>query len=412
MARSTTNTAADAAPAGRWRALAWLSVATLLGMTTWFSGTAVVRVLRADWQLSVAETAWLTIAVQLGFVSGSLPVAFTNLLDITAPRRMLIVAGLAAAACNAAFAFTSSPAPAFLLRFLTGVCLAGVYPTGLKLMSTWFRAQRGTALGIMVGALAIGSASPHLLNGLGGLPWQIVVLGTSACSALGAGIAAWGVHEGPFPFPRAQFDPRRVGAAFREPGLRLAGLGYYGHMWELYALWAWFEVFLADSLAHAGRPSRTLASLGAFITISAGFAGAWAAGVLADRWGRTRVAGGAMVLSCACCLIAGLLYGAPYPALLVLGMVWGATALADSAQFSTMVTELSDPSSVGTTLTVQLALGFLLTTATLWLIPVVRDAWSWRWAFVLLAPGPLLGTLAMVRLRAHPEAVRIAGGRG
>lgn len=406
------STTEAAPPAGRWRALAWLSVATLLGMTTWFSGTAVVRVLRADWQLSAAETAWLTIAVQLGFVSGSVVVALTNLLDITAPRRVLIVAGLAAAACNAAFAFTSSPAPAFLFRFLTGVCLAGVYPTGLKLMSTWFRAQRGTALGIMVGALAVGSASPHLLNGLGGLPWQIVVLGTSVGSALGALIAAWGVHEGPFPFPRAQFDPHRIGAAFREPGLRLAGLGYYGHMWELYALWGWFEVFLADSLAQAGRPSRTLASLGAFVTISAGFAGAWAAGVLADRWGRTRIAGAAMLLSCTCCLIAGFLFGGPWPALLVLGVVWGATALADSAQFSTMVTELSDPSSVGTTLTVQLALGFLLTTATLWLIPVVRDAWSWRWAFVLLAPGPLLGALAMVRLRAHPEAARIAGGRG
>jgi len=402
----------DTRSAHRWRALAWLSVATLLGMTTWFSGTAVVRILRVEWQLSSGQAAWLTIAVQVGFVTGSLVVALTNLLDITAPRRVLIVSGIAAAACNAAFALSASPAPAFVLRFLTGVCLAGVYPTGLKLMATWFREQRGTALGIMVGALAIGSASPHLLNGLGGLPWRAVVLGTSVCSAFGSLIAWLGVHEGPFPFPRARFDPRRIGAAFREPGLRLAGLGYYGHMWELYALWGWFEVFLADSLERAGHPSRALASLGAFATITAGFGGAWWAGTLADRWGRTTVAGGAMIVSCACCLVAGFTYGGPFPLVLALGLVWGASALADSAQFSTMVTELSDPSSVGTALTVQLAAGFLLTTATLWLIPVVRDAWSWRWAFALLAPGPLLGTLAMARLRARPEAARLAGGRG
>jgi len=402
----------DPGSAERWRALAWLSVATLLGMTTWFSGTAVVRVLRVEWQLTSGEAAWLTIAVQVGFVAGSLVVALTNLLDITAPRRVLIVSGIAAAACNAAFALTASPAPAFILRFLTGVCLAGVYPTGLKLMATWFREQRGTALGIMVGALAVGSASPHLLNGLGGLPWRAVVMGTSVCSALGSLIAWRGVHEGRFPFPRAHFDPHRIGAAFREPGLRLAGLGYYGHMWELYALWGWFEVFLADSLARAGHPSRALASLGAFATIAAGFGGAWWAGTLADRRGRTMVAGGAMIVSCACCLIAGFVYGAPFPLVLALGLVWGASALADSAQFSTMVTELADPSSVGTVLTVQLAAGFLLTTATLWLIPIVRDAWSWRWAFALLAPGPLLGTLAMVRLRARPEAARLAGGRG
>lgn len=390
----------------------WLSVATLLGMTTWFSGTAVVRVLRMDWQLSASQAAWITIAVQIGFVAGSLAVALTNLLDITAPRRVLIVSGFGAALCNAAFAFSSSPGTGFVLRFLTGVFLAGVYPTGLKLLATWFREQRGTALGIMVGALAIGSASPHLINGLGGLPWQIVVLGTSVCSGLGSVVAWLGVHEGPFPFPRARFDPRRAGAAFREPGLRLAGLGYYGHMWELYALWGWFEVFLADSLQRAGHPSRALASLGAFTTIAAGFVGAWWAGTLADRIGRTRVAATAMMISCACCLVAGFTFGAPYPLVLALGVVWGASALADSAQFSTIATELSDPSSVGTTLTVQLAVGFLLTSATLWLIPVVRDAWSWKWAFVLLAPGPLLGTLAMIRLRSHPEAARIAGGRG
>jgi MFS family permease len=181
-------------------------------------------------------------------------------------------------------------------------------------------------------------------------------------------------------------------------------------MWELYAMWGWFGVFLADSFAGAASPGW--APTGAFLAIGCGLFGAWAAGRLADRWGRTRTAALAMGVSAACSLAAGFLFGAP-PALLIgFGIVWGAAALADSAQFSAMVTELADPAYVGTALTAQLAIGFALTTATLWLIPVARDGWSWRWAFALLAPGPLLGIVAMLRLARRPEAARLAGGRG
>jgi MFS family permease len=238
------------------------------------------------------------------------------------------------------------------------------------------------------------------------------VLSSSATTALAAVIGAMAVREGPFPFPRARFDPRQVGAVFRAPGPRLACFGYFGHMWELYAMWGWFAVFLADSLVRSGGEPAPWAPLGAFLAIAAGLAGSWGAGWLADRWGRTRTAALAMMVSGLCSLLAGFLFGAPAWLVITFGMVWGATAVADSAQFSTMITELADPAYVGTALTVQLAVGFLLTTATLWLIPLLRDAWSWQWAFAALAPGPVLGIIAMLRLRTRPEAARLAGGRG
>jgi MFS family permease len=322
------------------------------------------------------------------------------------------VATAVAAAVNAAFALEHGPAAAFALRFATGACLAGVYPTALKLMATWFRRDRGTALGVLVGALAVGSASPHLANAVGLPNWRATVLSSSATTALAAVIALVAVREGPFPFPRARFDPRQIAGVFRAPGPRLACYGYFGHMWELYAMWGWYAVFLADSLAHRGHDPRPWAPLGAFLAIASGLAGSWAAGWLADRWGRTRTAALAMVISGVCSLAAGFLFGAPPALVIAFGIVWGAAAVADSAQFSAMVTELADPAYVGTALTVQLAVGFLLTTATLWLIPVLRDAWSWQWAFAALAPGPALGIIAMLRLSARPEARQLAGGRG
>jgi len=399
-------------PPGRWRALAWLSVTALLGMSTWFSGTAVVRALAPEWGLTASQAAWLTIAVQLGFVTGSLISALTNLTDLVAPRTVFVAASAVAAIVNAAFALEHGPSAAFALRFATGACLAGVYPTALKLMATWFRRDRGVALGVLIGALSVGSATPHLENAIGLPDWRATVLSSSATTALAAVLALLAVREGPFPFPRARFDPRQIVGVFRAPGPRLACFGYFGHMWELYAMWGWFAVFLADSLVRGGHDPRPWAPLGAFLAIASGLAGAWAAGWLADRWGRTRTAALAMALSGACSLVAGFVFGAPPALAIAFGIVWGATAVADSAQFSAMVTELADPAYVGTALTVQLAVGFLLTTATLWLIPVLRDAWGWQWAFAALAPGPALGIVAMLRLRARPEARQLAGGRG
>jgi MFS family permease len=397
---------------GAERALAWLALATLLAMSTWFSGTAVVRPLREAWHLSAGAAAWLTIAVQLGFVAGSLLAAFTNLFDIVPAKRVFWICAIGAADVNACFAFSRSVPMAIALRFLTGVFLAGVYPTTLKLMATWFVRNRGRALGIMVGALTLGSAAPHLVNGLGGIAWRTVVLATSALTIIGALICALLVHEGPYPFKRARFDPRQAGLVLKDRGVRLACFGYFGHMWELYAMWAWFLVFFDDSARkYSGAANPHAASLATFAVIGAGFAGSAACGVLSDRWGRTRAASLAMVISGACALTIGFLFGAPPWIVLAVGLVWGASVVADSAQFSTMVTELADPAYVGTALTLQLGIGFALTVATIWWIPLLRDTVGWRLGFAFLVPGPVIGIISMLRLGASSEWRKLAEKR-
>jgi MFS family permease len=400
--------------AGRWRALALLATAMVLSMTTWFSASAVLPQLRMEWALSSTEAAWLTIAVQLGFVTGALVSAITNLPDRIPARYVFFAASVGAAAVNGLVAVCHGPSTALPLRFATGCFVAGIYPPALKVMATWFQRGRGLALGVMVGALTVGSALPHLINGIGGLPWQQVVVAASVSTLVGGLVVLLLVHDGPFPFPPASFEPRYLLRAFADPGVRLANLGYFGHMWELYAMWSWFAVFLGESLRAADPTSstRATAGLGTFVVIGAGAVGCCLGGVLGDRWGRTRTTALAMAISGSCAVLIGLTFGRPLWLVLSVGVLWGLTVVADSAQFSAMVTELADQAYVGTALTVQLAVGFSLTVVTIWLVPLLRDAVTWRWAFTLLALGPALGVAAMLRLRARPESSRIAHGRG
>ena len=385
---------------GRRRALAWLAGALVLSMTTWFSATAVVPQLREEWGISSTAAAWLTIAVQLGFVAGALLSSVLNVADVHSPRTVILVGAAGAAGANSLLAVVDGPALAVPLRFATGFFLAGVYPPALKLMATWFRAGRGTALGILVGALTVGSAAPHLVNGLGGLDWRLVVYVTSALTLAGGVVARVTVPEGPFPFPRATFDPRQARLVFANRAVRLASFGYFGHMWELYAMWAWFVVFFShlEERARGGRIDES-AAFASFAVIAVGGLGGWVGGVLGDRVGRAEATALMMVVSGSCALLFGLLVGSPPWLVLLVALVWGFAVVADSAQFSTLVTEASDQAYVGTALTLQLALGFTLTVATIWLIPLVVDFVGWRWAFAFLAPGPALGTLAMLRLR-------------
>jgi MFS family permease len=396
---------------GRWRALALLSGAVVLGMTTWFSASAVVPQLRAEWDLDSTGAAWLTIAVQLGFVAGAVTSSVFNLADVVSPRVVFLGGSIGAAAANAALALTDGPEGALPLRFVTGFCLAGVYPPALKLMATWFRQGRGTALGVIVGALTLGSAMPHLVNGLGGLDWQTVVYATSVLTIAGGLLAFFAVPEGPYPFPRAVFSPRQAGLVFHNRGVRLASLGYFGHMWELYAMWTWFLVFATDAIQNQGEAVGAKAAFATFAVIGIGAAGCWVGGLLGDRWGRTRTTAAMMAVSGTCALTIGLFFDGPLWALLAVGLVWGFTVVADSAQFSSVVTELGDQTYVGTAVALQLAVGFTLTIATIWLIPYLVDEVGWEWAFAFLAPGPALGVVAMLRLRASPESLGIAHGR-
>ena len=382
--------------AGARRSLIWLALALVLAMAPWFSATAVIPQLREQWDLSPSAAAWLTIAVQLGFVTGALVSSVLNIADVISTRYVIFGAAAGAAVANLTFASAAGASVAIPLRFATGFFLAGVYPPALKLIATWYQRGRGLALGILVGALTVGSAAPHLVNGLGGLEWRTVIFVTSAMTIAGGLLVLSAVREGPYPFPRATFDPRQAGRAFRPRGVRLASLGYFGHMWELYAMWAWFLVFFSSIIASGSR--TTSAAYATFAVIAVGGLGCWLGGLLGDRWGRTKTTALSMTISGTCALIIGLLVDAPTWLVLVVGLIWGFWVVADSAQFSTMVTEFADQAYVGTALTLQLAVGFTLTVATIWLIPILEDSFTWRWAFAFLAPGPALGVIAMLRL--------------
>lgn len=402
----------NGSPPGRWRALVLLAATLVFSMSTWFSASAVIPQLRVQWDLSDSGAAWLTIAVQLGFVCGALVSSIVNLSDIVSPRHVILGGAVGAATVNGLLAIAGGAATGIPLRFATGFFLAGVYPPAFKLMSTWFRKGRGTALGILAGALVVGNAVPHLVNGLGGLDWRLVVYATSTLTLAGGMIAELAVREGPFPFPRATFDPRQAGRVLSNRGVRLASFGYFGHMWELFAAYAWFLVFFSEVLAARGVSVGSAAAYTTFAFIAIGGLGSWVGGILGDRWGRTRTTAVMMGISGSCCVLIGLLFGSPAWLVLLVSLVWGFAIVADSAQFSTMVTELSDQAYVGTALTLQLALGFALTIATIWLIPLLEDAFGWRWAFAFLALGPALGIAAMLRLKSLPGADPIAAGRG
>lgn len=393
-------TASDALPRGAWTALGTLGVAILLGMATWFSAGAVVPQLTAEFNLSGAQVPWLTIGVQVGFVIGALAMALTNAADIIGPRQLIAAGALGAGLVNLALLVVGTGWQVIAVRILTGVCLAGVYPPAMKAISTWFRVSRATAVAVLIGALTVGSAAPHLVAAVGGLDWTFVVIGTSALSGIGAVIAAFITRDGPYPFPPS--GPFRLGAAvraFATPKVFLASLGYFGHMWELYAVWSWFAVFFTHVQEQNGGGSGRLGSLITFAVIGIGALGCLLGGRLAERIGSARVAIVAMVLSGLCALTIGWFADGPIWLVVVLGLIWGFTVIPDSPQFSALVTQVADQRYVGSALTLQLALGYIVTIPIVWLVPVMSDAWGWGVTFSLLALGPAVGTLAMRRLR-------------
>jgi MFS family permease len=383
----------------RYRALALVSFAELLAMGLWFGVSAVAPQIAAEWNLDAATTAWLTLAVQLGFVAGTLLSATLNLPDVIRVRYLCACCALLGAIANALLAWlVTSVGAAISLRFLTGVFLAGVYPPGMKIIATWFKTGRGFALGVLIGALTLGKASPYLVNVIGSHNWRVNVGMLSILAAGSALIVIAFVGEGPYALPNQPFDITQITRVFANRGVRLANFGYFGHMWELYAMWTWAPVMIRASVAVSGD-SPAFAETASFVMIGAGAIGCVAAGLVADRIGRPVVAAAAMAGSGACCLIIGLLYGKAPVALLLVATFWGATVVADSAQFSACVTEFGDPRYLGTALTLQTCIGFLITTVSIRMMPLLVARFGWEWAFAFLAPGPFLGILAMMRLR-------------
>jgi MFS family permease len=403
-------------PAGRWRQLAAIAGGVLLAFAPWFSASAVAPLLAADWQTTRLDLPLLTVAVQLGFAAGALGLAATGAADAVSARRLFVGGAAIAAAANLGFAvLAQGPTDALLWRFATGAGLAAVYPVALKMLAGWFRRGRGLAIGILIGALTVGSALPHLIRALGattGADWRATVAAASLAAIAGALLVGVAARAGPFDAPAGRFSPAVAVAALREPSVRLANAGYLGHMWELYAMWTWLPLFIGASFAAAGSGSAAEASLVSFAVVAVGGIGCVVAGALADRLGRTTLTIAAMAGSGLSAIVVGLVFGADPILVTLVGLVWGLTVVADSAQFSAAVSELAPSGTAGSALSVQLAGGFVLTAVTILGIGALdpADGDTWRLAFWLLALGPAVGIVAMWRLRGRPDAAKMASG--
>jgi MFS family permease len=395
----------------RWRMLGWICLAELGALSLWFSATAVVPALHTAW-MSTAAQAWLSMAVTLGFVVGTVASAVLTLTDFVGARRLFVLTAVGGALVNLALLGVIESLPLVLAcRFLTGLAMAGTYPPAMKLAASWFVTDRGLAVGSLVGALTLGGAVPHLINVAGGLVWWPAIAGTSGAALAAAVVMATLVRDGPHVQARAPFNPRCIQELVRSRAVVLASLGYFGHMWELYAMWTWIGLYLLEAFTRAGLPgAASVGSMATAIVIGVGAVSCVLAGYAADRIGRTAVTMLAMAGSGACAAVIGFTFDRPGWLVLV-ALVWGFTVVADSAQFSASITELAPPAYVGTALSLQTSLGFLLTLASTWLVPRAVEAWGWPWAFAFLAPGPVLGTLAMAGLRRLPESARLAQGR-
>ncbi len=400
-------------PRSKQMSLLLVTVATFLSLSVWFSTNAVSTALETDKSIGESSMAVLTIAVQVGFVFGTLFISFTNLSDRINARTLFTVSSILAAITNFLVVPLDSPDALIVTRFATGAFLGGVYPMGMKILSGWYVSGRGFAIGTLVGAVTLGSGTPHILMSVFSENWQMVILVSSILAITGGVILKVFVGDGPHDVVGAKFNPRYLISALSQRGPRLALIGYLGHQWELYAMWAWIGSFMFYVLEE--RPlfgdGIQLASVITFLVFAVGAVASSLAGAWSEKIGRTAVATIAMVISGCVALFVGFIPVEWSVLIVIFVLIWGASVIADSAQFSTAITELSDPVYRGTMLTFQTGVGFALTAISIWRLPVVKDLSGWGWAFAILALGPVVGITAMLRLRSLPESRNLAGGK-
>ncbi|MGM0924078.1 MAG: MFS transporter [Bacillota bacterium] len=387
----------------RWMALFWIALAELFALSLWFSASAVLPQLERQWGMSATEGSWMTTSVQIGFIVGAICSAFLGLADRYNPRKIFAISCIFGAVINSLFTLSPGMVVGLSLRFLTGMTMAGVYPTAVKLLSTWFQDRRGFGIGILIAALTLGSSLPHLFNlFIPNVSWKILMLVSSLLALVAAGIMQWVLPDAPASKEEAAtVSMNSLKYILKDRPVMLANYGYFGHMWELYAMWTWLPYFLTASfkVSLEGTALQEASTLFAFLTIGiSGAIGSIIGGLYADKIGKARLSMMAMIVSAVSSICIGLTFGLSIWITVIVAIIWGISVVADSAQFSAMVADFAKSECVGTALTFQMAIGFLITVFSIYLIPIFEDIVGWKWAFSILAIGPVLGVLAMISL--------------
>ncbi|MEW7009277.1 MFS transporter [Lentilitoribacter sp. EG35] len=388
----------------KWIVMGITALGVILTLTTWFSATAIIPDLQDAFNLNASELAWLTNGVQAGFVVGALSASILSLADVVRPQRLMACSALCAGLANAIILLEPGTTWIIVSRFLTGIALSGVYPPAMKFIASWFIRGRGLAMGTMVGALTLGSALPHFIRAVEfGFDWQSVIVVSTLGCIVGSVIFIALLQEGPHKPAPAKVNPRQLGRMLRDRPVMLANLGYFGHMWELYAMWAWFLSYAIA--AKQSMVSDWNASVLTFCVVALGAPSCVIAGVVADKIGRSLTTAGCMIISGSCAILIGVFFDGPAWLFFVVAIIWGFTVVADSAQFSASVSENADTSFIGTALAFQMGVGFAITIFVVWLMPHLANIFgSWRWTFSILALGPFVGTWSMLKLYRYEKS--------